>query len=306
MNVVGRRTILNSVLILMLYLCFYVVGSENPIIYILLWDQVPVFEQTSGREYFISQNCSFQNCYMTDNRSLFSDITDFEVILFNTFQVSDNNPRLVIPPVRLSEQKYIFMSSEPPAMYPVKSLFDGFFNYTFTYKLDSDVTWRFYVVRNKKDDKVIAPTAKHVQWIDTNDMEPISEEIKLKLQNKNKAVVWLVSHCTTPNRREDYVIKLGRELRNFNLSIDITGRWPCIDTYLDHVSPCNYWHKTKGNYSQEDCFRWISENHYFYLVFENSMCEDYVTEKILTATKNFAIPVVLGGADYTRLGSLLL
>lgn len=291
---------MSILLILIVHLEFNVIGSERPLIYILLWDQVPVFENTPGQQYFINQNCSYQNCFLTVNRSLFHNVTDFEVILFNVFQVSVNPPRLVIPDVRSPEQKYILMSSEPPTMYPVSPLFNGFFNYTFTYKLDSDITWRFFVVRNKTDNKVITPK-KDVQWMDINDMEPISADIKRKLKNKSRLVVWLVSHCETPNKREDYVNRLRNYLVDlYNISIDITGRWRCVDPYQNEVSPCNYWHKTHGNYSQEVCHRWISDNHYFYLAFENSICEDYVTEKILTATKNFAIPVVLGGANYSR------
>lgn len=300
MDVSRSGTFLN-LLILLFHPCLYVTESENTLINILLWDQLPVFEQTLGFKYFVNQNCRFQNCFLTDNRSLLNDTIHFDVILFNSFQVSTNSPKLVIPTSRTPEQIYIFISSEPPTMYPLRSIYDGFFNYTFTYKLDSDVTWRFFVVRNKSDNKVIAPK-KDIKWIDFKDMEPITEDIKHKLRSKNRAAVWLVSHCTTPNSREDFVVKLKSELESYNLNLDITGRWHCIDSYLDQVCPCNFWHKTNGNYSQEDCYKWILENHYFYLAFENSMCEDYVTEKILTATKNYAIPIVLGGADYSRLG----
>nr|XP_053607875.1 alpha-(1,3)-fucosyltransferase C-like isoform X2 [Plodia interpunctella] len=38
----------------------------------------------------------------------------------------------------------------------------------------------------------------------------------------------------------------------------------------------------------------------FKQTFENSFSEDYVTEKLLIALKNNAIPVVYGGANYTR------
>ena len=41
--------------------------------------------------------------------------------------------------------------------------------------------------------------------------------------------------------------------------------------------------------------------HRFYLAFENSMCDDYVTEKLfeqMAATELPLVPVVMGGADY--------
>ncbi|XP_026315232.1 alpha-(1,3)-fucosyltransferase C-like [Hyposmocoma kahamanoa] len=188
----------------------------------------------------------------------------------------------ILPSKRLAHQKYIFMSNEPAAMYRLASHYNGYFNYTFTYKLDSDITWRFFVVRNKKGD-IVAPKVD-VKWIDVNDMEPISDDIKRKLQTKNKAAAWHVSHCHTPSRREEFVEKLIPELSRYNLNIDITGF--CGDRY------CQLW--------GEECHVAIETDYYFYLAFENSMCDDYVTEKILTATQHYSIPIVFGGANYSR------
>lgn len=38
----------------------------------------------------------------------------------------------------------------------------------------------------------------------------------------------------------------------------------------------------------------------FYFAFENSLCTDYVTEKLFEALQRKIIPVVFGGANYTR------
>ncbi|XP_053611989.1 alpha-(1,3)-fucosyltransferase C-like [Plodia interpunctella] len=56
-------------------------------------------------------------------------------------------------------------------------------------------------------------------------------------------------------------------------------------------------------YKLNSDIRWsyLCENHYyFYLSFENSIATDYVTENLLIALNNYAIPVVYGGADYSR------
>lgn len=290
MNVAKNSHVLNKMYI-MLSLFLYVIGWKNDtIIYLLVWDAAyvtPMFDKNPGRQYFIDKNCRYQNCFVTDNRSFLSNVMLYDVILFNS--VILEQPDVKLPTARSKDQKYIFMSTEPSAMYPLSKRYNGFFNFTFTYKLDSDVTWRFFVVRNKTGKKVIAPN-KDVIWIDVNDMEPISEDIKLKLQSKNKAAVWYASHCTTSSKREEFVEQLKNALARYNLTIDIYGLcgWP------DSPS-CQYWN--------ESCHVPIEKNHYFYLAFENSKCEDYVTEKILTATDHYAIPVVLGGANYSRLAT---
>lgn len=216
MNLAGST--LNNIFLCMVVLSLRVNSSESDLIYILLRYMIPVFEEYSGREYFMNQNCSFKNCFLTDNMSILKDIKDYDAILFNAFQVFLKPREEVVPLSRSPKQKYIFMSSEPPAMYPVLSDYDGFFNYTFTYRLESDITWRFFVVKNKTDGKVVAPK-KYVKWVEFDDMEPISEDVKRKLDSKNTAVVWLVSHCETPSKREVYVTKLMDELKNYNLSI---------------------------------------------------------------------------------------
>lgn len=53
------------------------------------------------------------------------------------------------------------------------------------------------------------------------------------------------------------------------------------------------------------CNQIIRDDYMFYLAFENSADQDYVTEKIMTAYQNDAVPVVLGNADYERYVSIL-
>lgn len=272
-----------QILILFYSIVFEIGSNTDKLIHILIWDQphfTPMLNNYPGQKYFIYQNCSFQNCFLTSNRSIFSNVTSFDAILFNVIALKPSEA--ILPSNRSTDQIYIFMSNEPASMYHVSSHYNGVFNYTFTYKLDSDTTWRFYVVRNKKG-KVIAPKL-NAKWMDINDMEPIGEEIIRRLQTKNKAAAWHVSHCHTPSRREEFVDKLITELAKYKLSVDITGN--CGDLH------CQAW--------TEECHTAIETDYYFYLAFENSMCVDYVSEKILTATQHYSVPIVLGGADYSR------
>lgn len=84
------------------------------------------------------------------------------------------------------------------------------------------------------------------------------------IKRKTKIAVWFVSNCRSKSGREKYV----EELKKY-IDVDIYGQ-------------CGNKHCAKD----EDCFRTIVEpNYYFYLSFENSLCEDYVTEKFYNAAK---------------------
>jgi alpha-1,3-fucosyltransferase len=45
----------------------------------------------------------------------------------------------------------------------------------------------------------------------------------------------------------------------------------------------------------------LESKYKFYLSFENSLCEDYVTEKFFKVLNYTIIPIVLGGANYSRI-----
>ena len=47
--------------------------------------------------------------------------------------------------------------------------------------------------------------------------------------------------------------------------------------------------------------RLFAQHYTFILAFENALCDDYVTEKFFVPLQHGLIPVVLGGANYTRL-----
>lgn len=80
------------------------------------------------------------------------------------------------------------------------------------------------------------------------------------VRGKSKPVTWFVSNCHTKNGRMEYVKELSKYI-----DVDIYGK-------------C-------GKFSCErnrNCFSDIVEaNYFFYLSFENSFCDDYVTEKLM-------------------------
>jgi alpha-1,3-fucosyltransferase len=82
----------------------------------------------------------------------------------------------------------------------------------------------------------------------------------------------MISNCYSQNNREDYIQRLSS-------IIPVTR--------IGHCS----WNKCQK--TQYECLNELAETHPFYLAFENSLCQDYVTEKYaLVITNSRMIPVV--------------
>lgn len=262
--------------------------SKSDLKYILQWTSpknVPFVYMGVGQEGFITRNCTYINCFVTADQSYLSDITKFDAIVFAGPEARflHVNGHRDLPNKRALHQKYVYASIESADNYPVCSYYyDGFYNWTWTYRLDSDSMWGYMAIRNSEKE-VIGPK-RVMHWMKLEDMEPVSEEIRKKLKNKKKAVAWFVSNCDTRSGREIFVHYLNMSLKKYNLTIDIYGK-------------CSL--KTCDN-EKDNCNKMIEDDYYFYLSFENSFAEDYVTEKVLHGLKNYAIPIVYGGANYTR------
>jgi hypothetical protein len=113
---------------------------------------------------------------------------------------------------------------------------------------------------------------------------------------KKPKVFWYVSNCMTRSRREDYVAELAK-----HIDIDIFGK--CTSNFPNIKSdPCQV-------NDTEACYIDLYRSYKFYLAFENSFCNNYITEKywkIYKANYLFntdVVPVVRGAknADYELL-----
>ncbi|CAG9786046.1 unnamed protein product [Diatraea saccharalis] len=261
-------------------------SAKKQMKYILQWTSarnVPFIYMGVGQEGFNSRNCPHTNCIVTADRNLLGDVKKFDVIAFSGPEVIRMFHRS-LPQDRSEKQKYVFASIESSHYYPICSnRLDNFFNWTWTFRLDSEVRWGYMLIKDSNNN-TIGPK-KIMHWMKLQDMEPISDEFKSKLRTKTKAAAWFVSNCFDKSGRMNYAMDLKKQLGKYGLELDIYGDCGTLTCPRD---------------KQDDCDRMLDKTYYFYLSFENSFSEDYVTEKLLHALRNNVVPVVYGGANYTR------
>lgn len=95
-----------------------------------------------------------------------------------------------------------------------------------------------------------------------------------------------VSNCNARSNRQEYVRILSKYI-----SVDIFSQ----DGRCGGTDAC----PRSKNY--DVCYNMIEQDYKFYFAFENSICEDYVTEKFFEMLSRGIVPVVMGGADYASI-----
>lgn len=231
----------------------------------------------NGQEVFIEENCTYYNCFLTHDVTLLLEIRNFDAILFDVDNTWSNYPRLRSP-----HQTYIFVATESANNYPMcHSEYENYFNRTWTYKLDSDIRWSYITVLDKNG-TVVGPKI-NMEW--KNPMDPVSDEVKARLAFKKKAAAWFVSYCNAKSERSKVARQISGALAKHGYDIDIYGACGKLSCPRNEL---------------QSCLGILERSYYFYLAFENSLCEDYVTEKLLYATQHYTVPIVFGGANYSR------
>ncbi len=118
----------------------------------------------------------------------------------------------------------------------------------------------------------------HIPYFRMNKLEkPLYNEFQNYATNKTRLVLWVVSNCYTQSKRELYVRELAKYIP------------------IDQYGSCN-----NRICQNPGCLKSLGAKHKFYLAFENSLCDDYYTEKIQNALLNDMVPIVLGSADYSK------
>ena len=257
---------------------------------ILFWNGPKRSELTvfgTGNDAFVQHGCPASDCEIVNSPYQYSNrpLDSYDAILFNfndEFWLT-KRPQFQ----RRPHQRFIFFTQEPPPSIEPMNIadYDGYFNWTMTYRMDSDIPLLYGRIQPKPS----APTT--------------AEEIRIKISNATRQrlskrterkgtcyVAAMISHCETHGGREEYITQLEKYIE-----VDIYG--PCTDQ-MDTILHCD---RNELLSSTPECYDMLESKYKFYLSFENSICPDYVTEKFFQIMAHDMVPVVYGGANYSRI-----
>ncbi|CAD0203582.1 unnamed protein product [Chrysodeixis includens] len=248
--------------------------------YILLWRNSSEKHLTNleGQNPFIENNCQEINCYITSNRTILNqNVMNFDAIIFNiSLLLNWSRWPIHLPKQRSPRQKYVFYGMEASDDHPICNfLVDNFFNWTWSYKFHSDIFTPFIEVKDRSG-KVVGP-GRSVLW--SQNYKTTTDTVANV--TKTKAIAWIMDKCEVLSNKMMSVMKLKQALRDHNLYLDIYG--------CGHLQCPN-----------DDCMKTLRNDYYFYLAFESTVSEDFVSTEVLKAYDNDVVPVVVGGADYIK------
>ena len=172
------------------------------------------------------EGCPVSACRTTRDRRLLnrSDAVIFHII---DMELTD------MPTIRRADQRWIFYSMEAPNFTPniLKGL-ANVFNWTMTYRTDSDVYLGYDMVQSEET-FVKFPQLRLMgsKANITKTANRTVERWRPLVRGKTKKVAWFVSHCWTAGKREKYVDQLKKYI-----DVDVYG-W-CGDLKCPHGTDC--------------------------------------------------------------------
>ncbi|XP_054716250.1 glycoprotein 3-alpha-L-fucosyltransferase A-like [Uloborus diversus] len=234
-----------------------------------IWEHGKRMERRFLRSYGMKQRDPFEYCAVNNCRLSIDDalVNNSDAVLFHLHQTK--GPQ-TLPSHHPPNQIWIFFTDESPkhTFYVTKKYtmkdYDGIFNWSMTYRSDSDVPVPYGRTVSLNRDEKRAYVGKNYASTKTRD------------------VAILGSNCGSKNHRWEYV----KELQNY-INVDIFGGCGTL---------------TCPGHFTKDCP--IISEYKFYLAFENSNCKEYITEKLWwNAYHKDTVPVVIGPpkSDYEKL-----
>ncbi|XP_072908310.1 alpha-(1,3)-fucosyltransferase 7 isoform X1 [Hemitrygon akajei] len=215
--------------------------SDDPVV-VLVWNW-PFLENSITEVNVCRDLYAIENCILTCNKSMFHRAN---VVAFHHRELQNNISNLPHQK-RPHNQKWLWVSLESPSNTKGIHHLNGLFNWTMTYKRDSDI------------------------FIPYGHLMKRSQHTDVSIPEKSFLATWVISNYHRKSWRAEVHLNLSKYMQ-----IDIYGK--SVKKYL----PKSLLLPTISKYA-------------FYLAFENSIHEDYITEKLWrNSFMAGSVPVVLG------------
>lgn len=201
-----------------------------------------------GTDALRKAGCPVWQCETSDNQT---DVESYDAILFHLRSWSSSD----LPKTRSARQRYIVWSVESAAwrIFVDTRPMAGFFNWTMTYRWDSDIVNPYGYIR---------PNGSVPLHPDRDEMRRMLSQAASGTNhaaNKTKMAAWFVSNCYSLSGRNEFVEQLKKYV-----PVDVYGKCGTM---------------VCGRKDEEECRHRTAAKYKFYLSLENSLCLDYITEK---------------------------
>ncbi|XP_031566390.1 glycoprotein 3-alpha-L-fucosyltransferase A-like [Actinia tenebrosa] len=221
----------------------------------------PQLKNTYNFTHFNGKSCKESRCRLTYDKK---DLARSDAVMFHGTDLPSVNTMKEMSRNRSLNQRWVFFIHENPYYTFINTnMYNGFFNWTMTYRRDSDIfaPYRYYTPLDSTETS-------------------INKKQRNYAQGKDKFIAWMVSNCG--KLRDKVTAKLLKY-------VNVTVFGPC-GKHFNQTNRCN--RKTR------DCEK-LLKRFKFYLSFENRNCIDYVTEKYwYTSFNHDMVPIVLGPLKY--------
>ena len=220
---------------------------------VFIWPVNGAFAEFKPESFLNASLCPVHECYITNDWKNFNNT---DVIVFHMY-ASDWNTW--IPNHKEQNQIWVFSHIESPRNTHIEHdpqkmrIYQEKMNWSASYRRDSN----FYVPYG-----LYISNELIFQWNISNWRFVSIYQNRQNIQKK--LVTAMISNCNNQNKRMDLIQELRKYVLVDNLSSNLkcsTVTWKC-PKFTDH------------------CFKQLADNYKFFLAFENSNCQEYITEKL--------------------------
>ncbi|XP_005994407.2 alpha-(1,3)-fucosyltransferase 7 [Latimeria chalumnae] len=137
---------------------------KRPLV-LLIWDW-PFGVALQLNDSVCLKSYGISNCILTDKKSMFGEA---DAVLFHHREIQGKVTQLPTKQERPMNQKWIWVSLESPSAVKNLEPLNGLFNWTLTYKQDSDIFMPYGELKPGRDSNISIPEKTHlVSWVVSN------------------------------------------------------------------------------------------------------------------------------------------